>query len=156
MIDGFVLLAPLILLPIILLFVFVGCPLDSEGTQYMPVHLVYGPGFETNESIEVTFQFRLPSGDEPLDRRKTETINKQDIDPNGGGITAWGVMYTLDDGKVECKCTIETSQGNFVPVPLETCPKEKGEDFERRFNLSRDGDSFILACEELPMEGEVG
>jgi hypothetical protein len=55
--DWFIVLAPLLLLPIAFLFVFVGCSLQDFGTAYLNVTLVWQPPLGTDVAelqIEVT------------------------------------------------------------------------------------------------------
>src|SRR2546425_3530266 len=61
MIDGFIWLAPLVLLPIVLLFGFVGCALQTQGIQEgLPLALHYPAGLKTKaQSLEVTFTYTV-------------------------------------------------------------------------------------------------
>jgi hypothetical protein len=142
MIDGFVLLAPLILLPIILLFVFIGCTLDTTGAQ-VAVRLVYGPGFETDiESIEVKFEFNPV---EPLSHLVAiETLTHDEILPEGNSVVKETLVSLGDEGEIECTCVITKMQ---TPEPIfcfESIHKARDEDVERFFQLSREGDDFSL------------
>jgi hypothetical protein len=150
MIDWFVVLVPLVLLPIVLLFVFVGCTYDYDVLVLLPVILHYGPGSETNvESIEVTFEFGAHSSTRTLFHQDSVPDGGEIIKPDGGKIEEF-VAPVNEEGQVECTCLIKMKQ---TPVPQfepASAHKEEDEDLQGHFELSRDGDSFNLDYVEEP------
>jgi len=168
MIDWFVLLSPMLLLPLFLLFAFAGCqlffPLDPAPPGPL-FTLKYPADLKTDViSIAVNFSFTTEtfSGhDEPL------LLSNKDIDPLGGEIYGsmkmasdedleggWGegdkVKTTPSEGdeaQLTCECVItftnsagETDSPTVGPITQTKQAGNKPDPFE----LSRNGDLFSL------------
>ena len=140
MLDWFVLLVPLAVLPIILLFAFVGCPLDRSG-QATSLPFSWGPGLGNGDvtSIVVTFTASVAEGEgggSVFKGPTTVTLSGAQLVTGGTvGIT----FLTLQDyGPVTGICTVTgTVAAGNLPDPLP--PKEKLEDEPPPpFHLSRD------------------
>jgi hypothetical protein len=110
--DWFLLLTPLILLPIVVLFVFVGCTLPRSGTksasvitfQYDKSVSDLGSGFSALFSpvgLEVTLATN------PLTRTSNELV------PDGETILAGSTALDAE-GKITCTCTVD----GHLPIPL--------------------------------------
>ena len=66
MIDWYVMLTPLILVPIVLLLIFVGCTLNRDGLGQGMLWLRIGEGsFEQIWRLMIIFSIKLENGDSP-------------------------------------------------------------------------------------------
>jgi hypothetical protein len=165
MIDWFVLLAPLLALPIILLFAFTGCQLlfPVETPPPGPLFILkYPANLETDvDSIVADFSFTTQafSGDEKV------SLPNNKIDPLGGEISSsmtmqsdealeggWGegdqvkTAPTIEDeAELTCKCVITLTNSPNEPQTLGpiTQVKQAGNKPDP-FILSRTGDLFSL------------
>ncbi len=157
MIDWYVLLVALILLPILLLFGFVGCVLNREGAQGSPITFTYQPGLDVDvQSIVVTFAVAVSSEDNGGSQFPVTsgpfTRSSGTILPAGETITD-GSAGLDEVGTVTCTCTVtmkppepgpfeEPQPGTVFPLSL---PKNKVEDENApAFALVRDGTGLKL------------
>jgi hypothetical protein len=124
MIDGFVVLSPLVVLPVVVLFVFVGCALDRSGipgdgpggagAPTKPrVRFRYGPGFETGiASLDVRFLYTPKTEFTPHEIAPADPLTV--FNPNGGVVDRTG-QAGLDQaapGWLSCACDV--TAGNVV------------------------------------------
>ncbi len=144
--DWFVLLAPLLVLPIVALFVFVGCTLPTQGTwQDVPFWFKYDAGCDTGvQTIEVRFQ-PIESGEAPSNLKQVITLNHNDIKPEGDILTQYGLFPLSAEGDVECVCVITMMQ-TLEKFTTETASVHKvsDEDVPGWFELWVDGAGFHL------------
>jgi len=146
MLDWFVLLVPLAVLPIILLFAFVGCPLDRSGLA-TSLPFSWGPGLGDGDvtSIVVTFTASVAEGEgggSVFEGPKSVTLSgAQLVTGDSVGI----VFLTLPEyGPVTCNCTV-TGTTPAAPGSPPALVKEKLEDEPAPpFHLSRDQAGFHL------------
>jgi hypothetical protein len=137
MIDWFVVLVPLVLLPIVLLFVFVGCQLiwGVEEVQVVYVGLDISSGCDTGVStITVTFKTNIaPAGEFP----ETFSTTLSTIPSAEFTISTPDLKIKLEDeGTVDCLVSITP----LVESPVDhTATHEKVEDEPL--------DSFKLVCQ---------
>jgi hypothetical protein len=146
MIDWFIVLIPLALLPVFLLFVFVGCPLDREGLA-TPV----GFGYEGGLGTDVQRFDAAVSGPESLPPLVTLTRIEQGTPPlqaaGEEGLTL-GFVGIDSEGDVTCTCTITLKPVDEFTAPEVRHPnkskhKMKEEDAPS-FRLERDEDDFVV------------
>ena len=145
MIDWFVLLTPLALLPIFLLFVFIGCVLDSSGLGTEgPITFTYGPGLDENSlvltitvSIEYQDNWYCPEKEGESTFWNVPPPDKVivNIDPNGGK-ELLGIVKFVCSGTIECHCTITGTGSVQSPVYGEKYKNE--DDVSPTFHLSVD------------------
>ena len=165
MIDWFVLIAPLLFLPIILLFAFAGCQLffPVEPGPGEPLFILeYPANLKTDvDSIVVDFSFTTQtfSGDEKV------SLPNNKIDPLGGKIRSsmtiqhdedfeggWGegdqvkTAPTIEDEtELMCKCVITLTNSPDEPQTLGPIAQTKqAGNKPDPFILSRTGDLFSL------------
>jgi hypothetical protein len=120
MIDWFALLIPLVLVPILLLFVFVGCTLDKTGLpSETNIVFAYGPGLDTIAShIQVDLKVTWPVFQEGESLPSEFTLLRgagetSPILPGGENIEDGTLGIGLvDDAAVTCVCTI-------TPIPAD-------------------------------------
>jgi hypothetical protein len=154
MIDGFVLLIPLVLLPILVLFVFVGCVLDRSGNRSAPIRFSYVGDFSDVQRIEVTFTFTPTEqeGSQFADAAGTLDIKGDQVQPNGATDLPDGTVSFSDEGTVTCSCTV-TKKPPQPGDPAEqfttdSLGKDKDEDADPPpFTLVRDGAAFTFHLE---------
>jgi hypothetical protein len=163
MIDWFVVLAPLAAAPVVLLFVFLGCPV-TEFTIWEGPSLSWGGGFNSDiDKIDVTASYFNPdTGDPPIDlvlQQGDPPIDRAPGQPfTCAGLAAFfdgsspinfdisKALYSLPDIEVSCTCritekntpnTITLSATRDLPyVPPSTVQEPV------RFILSRIGPGF--------------
>lgn len=146
--DWLVYLSPLALLPIVLLFGFVGCRLNTKGTPLPLVALVIGKGMESGiASVLVEFQFRLHSGEAASNRYISFTIASADL--------VEGAVFDKTDeldlmggpnGILECTCSV-TETGSSTPIPLFYNQSYDSEDEDKgldAFKISRENGEYSL------------
>ena len=141
MIDWFVLLSPLLLLPIFLLFAFAGCQLIWGVDDYVPASLVPVPVTLTIEpgcsngvsSIQVLFNIGVFFGTEDA-----VELEVTPVPPDGISISTSDLMRdeTSDEETLWCKVTITFEEGD--PLPL----KEMSHFMVGDAEVER----FILSC----------
>jgi hypothetical protein len=152
MIDWFVLLTPLAVLPIVLLFAFVGCafktsPIETDDPSTAPIKprvwLHYGPGFEKGiDSLEVRFEYQ------PLDDPDTHVLSQetlQEFDPSGGDVdrTNWANLEQFIPCLLYCYCT-PLPQGQEVTTSAQKCD---GKQELGKFVFSRTNGGFGMTVE---------
>ena len=157
MIDWFVLLTPLVLLPIFLLLVFVGCAAvtgldDFSVTSYTAFGYVKGLKDKVN-SIVWSFEVVLEPGGivtgtiggGPSPPPTTYSLTSGQIDDVNGGEIPDGYINIESEGSVTCHCTV-TKAGASSSEPELTLTKDKYEDEPPpTFTLALDGSgNFIL------------
>ena len=113
MIDWFILLIPLALLPIFMLLVFVGCTVNRAGTMPFahPATLEIGEGsFSEVERIEVSFgaEGGEPKASEFLPIQKDEIVIGKTVEYSG--------IQSDDDVNVFCTCVITISIDPYKAV----------------------------------------
>src|SRR3989304_1471133 len=104
MIDWFVLLSPLILLPVFLLFVFVGCGLNRSGAieNMTFAKLAIGEGlFDDIEHITVTFD----AHGEGISKASGDLVLNHDDIVQGAFVECPGIVATAPVA-VTCTCVI--------------------------------------------------
>jgi hypothetical protein len=152
MIDWFVLLIPLVLLPILVLFVFVGCPLDRSGNRSAPIRFSYVGDYSDVQSIEATFTF-TPSkteGSEFPHSVGVIPLTGDQVKPGGDTDLPDGTLFLPDIGTLKCSCTItkKLSQPGEQPIKEDSPDKDKDEDEDPpSFTLVRDGAAFAFHVE---------
>jgi hypothetical protein len=158
MIDWLVLLVPLVALPIVSLFAFFGCQLVFPGNPYdgfWPiVGLHYPEGLQTDvETLTITFEFTLDSGESPSGLTAMETLTKADIEPVGEFIDRRTQVDLREQGEGKLKCTcIITKTGSSTPITRSDDQTYGGdaEDSELNyFELARDGDGFEVRVSDV-------
>jgi hypothetical protein len=106
MIDVFVLLVPLAVLPIVLIFVFVGCSLDSAGIPGAP-RLSLPAGLNlTVASMEVTVKVTGEDGESQSD---TKSLNNSEFPAGEGFVDFFIVLEDIDaeeEGSAHCQCSL--------------------------------------------------
>ena len=134
MIDWYVALVPLLLIPVFLLFVFTGCVLDRQG-QAPTVMFEYSPGLKITssegpglEGIEWEYHFSLQwdqdfgegvIGSAPGDNQAGPfTLVGDEIDNSGGNHTYELGLETY--GLVTCKCKVTTKSNSSTSEPSQT------------------------------------
>jgi hypothetical protein len=163
MADWFVLLVPFALLPVVLLFAFVGCqvffPVDPyvpSGSYWPMVGLHYPPGLQTDvDTLRITFQFVDEGSDEALNTESAmETLGNSDIKPEGEfkDMRAQLDMRNFGPGKLTCTCEI-TKVGTTTPIPAVSNYQNYDPDPEESvlnyFELARDGDGFKVDISDV-------
>jgi len=127
MIDWFVVLAPLAALPIVLLFVFIGCPVPPAIFGPLPIGL-YLPEFKDVlefESLEVHLQYTLDTGQSPPDLRGSIKLMSPEIllfALYSGGLVSLSDLVDLvgqPDGELDCRCTVTLFGAMFQPSPVD-------------------------------------
>lgn len=129
MIDWFVLLTPLALLPVFLLFVFIGCVLDPSGTKdpnaplYIdsPIYFKYGPEVVAQGVVSLDISVQLVGFEPGVENPPPVYLDSFESEET---ILIIGMIPLSSEGSVTCLCDV--SMG-FVP---NTCSKvhEKIED----------------------------
>lgn len=155
MIDWFVALTPLILLPLFLALGFLGCGLDRSGTPLQPVRLIIGPGFDDHiATLSVMFTFFTPSGAPSPSHSAVETLQNADIPSEGGSIDKSDefAMHTQPAGDLICTCNI-TKKDTLENVTKALGQQHKPDDGIGLgiFELTFDGDNFDITL----VEGEI-
>jgi|SaaInl7_200m_RNA_FD_contig_61_1205656_length_2137_multi_6_in_0_out_0_2 hypothetical protein len=149
MIDWFVLLTPLALLPIFLLLVFIGCVLDRSGTGSQ-VFFSYPSGL-TNDglvtSITVSLEFGGDFDCEEEDEGSTfgpsppSPTTIATVNPNGDTISL-GLISLSCSGGIRCCCTFMGTAGSQNP-----CSGFKNKDEDESapsFTLNRDNSVLTI------------
>jgi hypothetical protein len=105
MIDWFVLLIPLAVAPIVLVFGFVGCTLDSSGIPR--AQLSYPAGLkQLLVEMEVTVEVTGANGESQSD---TKTLQGEDLLPEGDLVDFFIVLDEIDaeeEGSAKCQCDL--------------------------------------------------
>ena len=118
-VDWLVLATPLVTLPLILLFAFVGCALDREGAGVV-LSLHYQSGLELDvKTITVTFTYTVPpkpaEGVEIGNKGYTVTLDPITVDhksikPAGDSVSWLPQDLDIPDiSSVTCACIVTTS-----------------------------------------------
>jgi hypothetical protein len=110
MIDWYMLLAPLVALPIILLFVFVGCDLEKHGTAspHGKIRLIYSvPKPDTNYGKLGAIQANYFSVTDPPSVNPSPTV-KQPLDWAGTGGGSEGTLFPERE--------FDFAKGKFVDI----------------------------------------
>jgi hypothetical protein len=155
MIDWFVVLIPLALLPIVLLLGFLGCPLDRDG-QGTPVTFSYPPVLNDDvQRFEAVFDvsdLKNEDGDPAMADVPPISRVDQGTPPllaAGEEQTVAGFVGLGSHGWINCTCTLTLQPADDLSDPVELGPmswrKYKNEDEDiQGFRLSRIGNSFEL------------
>ncbi len=128
--DWFLLLAPLILLPIVLLFVFVGCTLPRAGTK-STCAIRFSYGALTNQYInELNVQFKVI--DFPFTVLRSLQWQAGQLLLEGETVDA--ASTDLDaEGNITCECDFDIGPGKLVL----TKKKIADEDLEFSFGYEK-------------------
>lgn len=149
MTDWLVYLSPLLLLPIVMLFGFVGCTLNTKGSPAATVALVIGKGMDTGvESVLVEFQYRLkPSNEAASNMFLTFTLTSSDLTEGSvfdktDELQLWDAPF----GHLECTCEVtETATSKKTPLFYNQSYNRENEDSGLDpFKLSREDGEFTL------------
>jgi phosphatidylglycerol---prolipoprotein diacylglyceryl transferase len=154
MIDWFVSLMPLAVLPIVLFFGFVGCDLEDtpEGAgEYVPPDVVLtlcydARAAEIASGVQPTFTLIAPSG---AKLKSVTSIFPVDVDPAGGSISLTipdSAGVDMEKVKVQCNCQIVKKSGEPV-TPPKPVSKSYIKSDSCHFNLSHEpglGGDFVL------------
>jgi hypothetical protein len=139
MIDWLVLLVPLLLIPIVLLLVFVGCILDRAGQKPGPIFFSYQPGLD--DVAEIRVRVELDSQDLTTRSQPFTALNLESglVPPEKVG------EVSIDsEGQVVFSCTVTMqddapmSAGEDLSAAGGVLEKEADEPLPV-FHLSRDG-----------------
>ena len=148
--DSLVLITPLVTLPIVLLFVFVGCALvlPIRGRGAPTFNYVGGLDlllerleweFESNVTVDPAYPVGTiggPSPDPPSPVRYE--LDAEQIEVNGGTVPD-GILLIAHMGPVTCRCWV-TRKGAPDPDPMLELTKNKVEyELPPDFTLERDG-----------------
>jgi hypothetical protein len=158
MTDSFLVLTPLLVLPIILLFTFVGCALDSEGSTFVPLVLHVDAGLDTDvKTIDVIFSYSMFDTD--LFHEVMMGNGQAAIFATNDSILAGGGSFGVDTNDLNLKYRADiTCQGIVMTSPdlsdesilgtphiLDPVKHEKESDESPPvFNLHRSGTTFTL------------
>jgi hypothetical protein len=162
-VDGYVFLTPLFALAIILLFAFVGCPLDRSGIvgPGIPIAMYYPPGLDADvQKFEIWFGCFVPSQIvegaeigtvETTFETTPTTVHHPSINPEGGTISQWVDQIDLNmEALVRCHCIVTTSAtpsdetSPETPHELQSDQKQKEVDENVWFSLLRPNGTFQL------------
>jgi hypothetical protein len=143
MTDLFLLLVPLAILPIVLLFAFVGCGFATAGIPGLS-QLHYPAGLKANlAQMVVTLKVTGTNGQV---QSATKTVTKAGILSEGGFISFGDVIDQDDDdfwaGSATCDCAI-LLDGN-IGVPIMTAPHADVTTFFELTGTGPDPNSFSL------------
>jgi hypothetical protein len=151
MIDGFVLIAPLIFLVILLLFVFVGCGLPTSGTGPSPAYLQIGPGsFANVQTVTTTFTFvagSLTDSSGPL------VLTHDVLDPdNPNSYVVFSSDLLHQDADVTCTCVLAlTPPAN--PIQRTMTVSTDGAGVAGAFRISGEEFGFPLDLINIQLSG---
>ena len=139
MVDWFVLLTPLVLLPIILLLVFLGCTLDRKG-KAVPVVFTYEGQLGTD--VE-RFDAQCTAGFGVFNLMTRIEEGTPQLLAAGDDITA-GTVPIDSEGDISCTCTVVKKAVGMDPaetVTVSSPAKSKIEDEDPpSFRLERGGE----------------
>jgi hypothetical protein len=156
MVDWFVLLVPLAALPIVLLFVFIGCSLDRSGIPLPVVGIVMGAGLSTGvDNVKVEFQYSLLSKESPSDLNLKLTLQGAQLAEDTFIDRSSELNLTSEpEGHLECKCVITKQSLEQVTVSAQQFYSGDPELQELvAFLLFQKGESFELTVLEIVFEG---
>jgi hypothetical protein len=153
MIDWFVLLTPLALLPIFLLFVFIGCPLLRGGLATEgPFRFYYPPNLGENSlvlTIEVSLEYQSDwfcpeeEGESTFWNVEPPPQTIVNLDQDGDTVNL-GVVDLACRGWVECRCIFTGTASSQNPVFGSRVKNE--DEMPPTFYLNRDeNDIFTIA-----------
>ena len=147
MIDWLPWLIPLLVLPVLLLFGFVGCTLNSEGVATeLPLILQYPANIDTTvQSIAVEYTFELFETELFHETKvgngaTNATVNNDSIDPGGGFLAAVAAVKLDQGAEITCNVLITTSETPSDPGASGT-PTALGPIERERRNRTR-----VLPC----------
>jgi len=127
MIDWFVLLIPLVLLPIFLLFVFVGCGLERMGrwtgdgisnTTTVDFHYVEGV---KDAVLQIDIEFKFDGN-----LLGAVIMEQDDFSADGGHMPAGDILLT-SEGEITCEGKV-TMVGDLAGADVSVEPKQKKKD----------------------------
>ena len=156
MMDWFVLLVPLAALPIALLFVFVGCALDTSGVPLPTVALLIEAGFETDiDTVKVTFQYSLSSGESPSNLTAIQTLSGPNL-VEGTFIDKSSDLNLAGQPEGELSCTCLITRKTLEQATVSGSQSYSGDPESRDltpFDLAREGAGFKLGVLEIEFTG---
>ena len=116
MIDPLALLAPLILLPIVLLLAFLGCGLQTAGSGILPE-----PPFDTPVTLTIMPFEHIAAGVKSVEvmftadvgqhRTSALTLTPSDVKP-GNQFNDFNLVNLVEAGTVACKCLVTYEGGD--------------------------------------------
>jgi hypothetical protein len=144
MIDVFVVLVPLAVLPIVLLFGFVGCSVPDFWIG--SIALQWGAGFNGDiKSLEVTFQYLPNNGESSSSYIVSATLTDMELTSFFGGqsIDKTGVLHlsSVPNGTLTCNCVITQTVTAQTTAVNDSQPMEPNT-WTPAFILSRNGTGF--------------
>jgi hypothetical protein len=152
MIDWFVLLSPLLVLPLVLLFAFIGCtndyaPFLVDGHEAPRVRFRYGPGFQTGiTKLTVEFEYQLDTEFTPDPLPSPDPLTQ--FDSSGGVVDQTDAtdLGKLAPGWVLCSCKPE---GPDVTTAVSFPGKQHNDGHQElgTFVFSRVGSSFQMTID---------
>jgi hypothetical protein len=147
MIDGFMVLTPVLVLLLTLYFIFTGC---SDNDNPLTLRLDYDPGFKKDvKQIKVSF---LCHEEGTWGEFTDATIYKNDsISDEGGHIEQPCSIFLASKGRVYCFCKVTTSPMPSDETvegtehnPLEATQFKDKDENVLPFHLSRSGNGFSV------------
>jgi hypothetical protein len=128
MVDWYMLFAPLILLPVFLLFAFLGCGLDEEGGAPPLTVTLRWPKSLGSDAVKLTFSATTHfEGEQPP---QTESVTTTFLEPPPGEsfpgeLNACCFHYSTDE-MITCNvvCTVFDKDGNSIGGPVTPPPKQ--------------------------------
>jgi len=123
MIDWYVLLVPLVLVPIALLFVFVGCDLDEKGLaegRKVILHFEDIPK-KTKPLLAITAKFILlePGAGQPSPSPVSADVTWAGDTIVTGNLPANGAAIFWQQGAVDCSCEVTLGVEGGWPMTLD-------------------------------------
>jgi hypothetical protein len=120
MIDKFVLLTPLIILPIVLLFAFVGCGFHTHGVGITQATLIIHPDvFGTRNIVSFTVTFDLKSSSSFYSNQVSKTVTSwTKTDSQEQVSLAWSQDPTNDNGPFTASCAVMLVDNNDYHSPV--------------------------------------
>jgi hypothetical protein len=139
MVDWFVVLTPLLLIPIVFPFVCVGCVLTRQGGA-APLSFLYQQGLDDVDSIEVHVDVSgLTDDDDDEGVPPVQSIQVGDIETEGTDAQRrhhLGTVPAISKGTMVCTCTVTMLQGPAQEADSKTYEKVESEPVPE-FRLSR-------------------
>jgi hypothetical protein len=120
MIDKFVWLTPLLLLPILLLFAFVGCALQSHGKIPEPTLIIHPDVFGTRNIVSFTVTFDLKSNSTFWSNQVSKTVTSWTKTDSQDQVTLpWSQNIPANDnGPYTVSCAVMLVDNNDYHSPV--------------------------------------
>lgn len=121
--DVFPYLVLLVLLPVVLLMVFLGCGLSTTGTTTAPeppfntpatLHILDIPNIGENvKTLKVFFKAEVVGIDGEVTRETEHTRAHKDIDPDTF-VNDFNLVSLYESGKVSCRCAFFMESSGLI------------------------------------------